>query len=337
MNFFIKLIKNRIFQIAIVLVIVFISVYYWPQEKVKPDYGMTFSAKYARELKLNPEKTLEAIFTDLGVKKVRLVAYWDQIQDKDGHLDYSDLDWQIQMAKKYHAEVILAVGKRVPRWPECHVPSWALQLDKPAQDEALLKFVRETVMRYKDEEVVKVWQVENEPFFGMYAKQYCGQFDVNILDKEIALVKENDFNTPVLITDSGELSLWNSAFSKGDQFGSTFYVYVANYWFEDVRSIMSHNVYRLKLAIMNFIYGKKPSYLIEISIEPWLTKAITDASFKEQLSKMNVDRAKTILGIASQTGFTEQYLWGAEWWYYLKLNGHPELWDYFKGIINIKK
>ena len=47
---------------------------------------------------------------------------------------------------------------------------------------------------------------------------------------------------------------------------------------------------------------------------------------------MNVKRAKTVLDIASQTGFTEQYLWGAEWWFYLKLHGKPELWDYIKEV-----
>jgi len=260
------------------------------------------------------------------------VAYWDEIQVVEGRVDYQDLDWQIDMARKNKAEVILSVGKRVPRWPECHIPSWALQLEKEKQDEALLKFVRETVVRYKDEEVVKVWQIENEPFLGSYAKQYCGKLDKNILDKEIALVKEVDFHTPVLITDSGELSFWNAAYSRGDQFGSTFYVYVANNFFEDIRSVMSHNTYRYKLALMKLFHGEKPSYLIEISIEPWLTKPIINTSFSEQLDKMNVRRAKTILKIASQTGFPEQYLWGAEWWYYLKQNGYPELWDYLKEV-----
>jgi len=332
MKFFKKLIKNRIFQVALILIVVFIALWNWPQEKIKTNYGVTFSAKYARELKLDPKETLESIFTDLGVKKVRLVAYWDEVENQNGKLDYSDLDWQIEMAKKYNVEVILSVGKRVPRWPECHIPYWALQLEPAAQDEALLKFVKETIVRYKDEDTVKVWQIENEPFFGMYAKQYCGQFNVNTLDKEIALVKENDPNAPVLITDSGELSLWNYAYGKGDQFGSTFYVYVANYWFDDIRSAMSHNVYRFKKTVMSLIYGEKPSYLIEISIEPWLTKPIINTSFNEQLSRMNVKRAKTVLDIASQTGFTEQYLWGAEWWFYLKLHGKPELWDYIKEV-----
>lgn len=332
MKFFKKLIKNRIFQIAVVVIIIFLVAWFWPQEKIKPNYGVTFSAKYTRELGLDPKETLQAIFTDLGVKKVRLVAYWDEIQDAEGHLDYRDLDWQIEMARKNKVEVILSVGKRVPRWPECHIPFWALQLEKEKQDEALLKFVRETLVRYKDEEVVKVWQIENEPFLTAYAKQYCGNFDKNILEKEIALVKEVDFNTPVLITDSGELSFWNAAYSRGDQFGSTFYVYVANPIFEDIRSIMSHNSYRYKLALVKLFHGQKPSYLIEISIEPWLTKPIINTAFSEQLMKMNVGRAKTILSIAAQTGFTEQYLWGAEWWYYLKLNGYPELWDYIKEV-----
>jgi hypothetical protein len=103
MKFFKKVIKNKIFQIVLVVIVIFVSIWNWPQEKIKPNYGVTFSARYARELGLNPKETLQSIFTDLGVKKVRLVAYWDEIQDAEGHLDYHDLDWQIEMAKKNKA------------------------------------------------------------------------------------------------------------------------------------------------------------------------------------------------------------------------------------------
>ena len=30
---------------------------------------------------------------------------------------------------------------------------------------------------------------------------------------------------------------------------------------------------------------------------------------------------------AQRTGFDEFYLWGVEWWYWIKLQGHPEVWD----------
>lgn len=327
-----KIITNRIFQIVLGIIVIFSLFWYWPQEKITPTYGVTFSAKYARELKLNPHETLEAVITDLNIKKIRLVAYWDDIQSAEGTFNFEDLDWQIEMARKHNVEVILSVGRRVPRWPECHIPYWALQLDQVKQEEAVLKFVSETVVRYKDEDVVKLWQVENEPFLTSYAKQYCGGFNDEFLDKEIALVKNLDFNTPILMTDSGELGMWAQAYKRGDHFGSTFYVYVANNFFEDVRSFMSHNSYRYKLALMKLLFGEKPTYLIEISIEPWLTKPIINTSFVDQFDKMNLRRAKIILNIASQTGFTEQYLWGAEWWYYLKVNGYPELWDYVKEL-----
>ncbi len=331
-----NIIKNRIFQVILLIIIVFCLFWYWPQEKIKPNYGVTFSAKYARELKLDPKESLEQIIKDLNIKKIRLVAYWDDIEGEQGSLNFQDLDWQIEMAEKYNVEVILAIGKRVPRWPECHIPYWALQLDQEKQKESILKFITEVVNRYKDKEVVKIWQVENEPFLTGYAKQYCGQLNEEFLDKEIALVKSLDIDTPVLMTDSGELGLWADAYSRGDQFGSTFYVYVANNFFEDVRSFMSHNSYRYKMAIMKLLFGEKPTYLIEISIEPWLTKPIINTSFKEQLHKMNIERAEIILDIASQTGFSEQYLWGAEWWYYLKINGYPELWNYIKSINSLK-
>jgi hypothetical protein len=334
MKLFKKIIKKRWVQIILTIIIFLLLIWYWPQKQIKPDYGFTFSEKYARELRLNPHETLEKIFLELNLRKVRLIAYWDDIQKDEENLDFSVLDWQIEMAKKYNAEIILVVGKRVPRWPECHIPYWALNLKKEIQEEKLLNFIEEVVKRYKDDGAIKVWQVENEPFLTGFAKQYCGVFDKKFLEKEIDLVRQLDSETPILLTDSGELSLWTKAYKRADHFGSTFYVYVANEFFEDVRSFMSHNFYRYKLFLMKLFYGEKPSYFIEVSIEPWLTKPIIQTSFGEQLQKMNVKRAEIILRIASQAGFTEQYLWGPEWWYYLKKNGHPELWDYFSNLHN---
>jgi len=332
MKFFKKVLRSRFLQIIFVLVIIFLLFWYWPRQKIKPEYGFTFSAKYAVELKLDPRETLEKIFTDLNFKKVRLVAYWDEIEKIDGQFDYSQLDWQIDMAEKYNAEIILAIGKRVPRWPECHIPNWVLNLEQDTQDEYLINYVEQIVSKYKDRASIKLWQVENEPFLTSYAKQYCGQFDKNILDKEIKLVKQIDPDTPILLTDSGELGFWFKTYSRADHFGSTFYMYTANNFFDDMRSIMSHNNYLYKRKIMELFYGKKPSYLIEVSIEPWFTKPITSASFAEQLKKMNTERAETIFNITNQTGFTIQYLWGAEWWFFLKQNGYPELWDYIEEL-----
>jgi len=124
-NFFRKNKKKKIFLIVVLILAIF---WFWPDYNKDVEYGVTFSAKYARELGLNPKEVLEKTFTDLNIKKIRLVVYWDDFEkEKDNH-NFSDIDWQIEMAKKYQAEVILAVGKRVPRCPECNMPEWTLTL-----------------------------------------------------------------------------------------------------------------------------------------------------------------------------------------------------------------
>ena len=59
---------------------------------------------------------------------VRLSAQWDQIEKKKGEYDFNDLDWFMGEADKRGAKVALAVGQKVPRWPECHAPEWAKNL-----------------------------------------------------------------------------------------------------------------------------------------------------------------------------------------------------------------
>jgi len=61
------------------------------------------------------------------------------------------------------------------------------------------------INRYKSKAVIKYWQVENEPFllFGI-----CPTPDADLLDREIALVRKIDPTRKIIVTDSGELSLW---------------------------------------------------------------------------------------------------------------------------------
>ena len=91
----------------------------------KTTWGITFSVRMAEELGLEPKETYEAMLRELAPQGVRLVAYWDRIEREDDVFDFSELDWQMDRAAETRVPVILAVGQKVPRWPECHVPSWA--------------------------------------------------------------------------------------------------------------------------------------------------------------------------------------------------------------------
>lgn len=61
---------------------------------------------------------------DLKVKHLRLVAYWPTIEAEKDNYTFTDTDWQLEEAQKREAKVIMAVGARSPRWPECHYPEW---------------------------------------------------------------------------------------------------------------------------------------------------------------------------------------------------------------------
>ena len=48
---------------------------------------------------------------------------------------------------------------------------------------------------------------------------------------------------------------------------------------------------------------------------------------------MNGSRFKNVVEFAKNTGLTEQYFWGAEWWYWMKKeHGNSEIWDEAKKI-----
>ncbi len=328
----IKFIKSKIFIGFISFLIIILIAWFWPSKQTQYDFGVTFSSKYSKELGLDSKKVFDSITDELGIKKIRLVAYWDEIEKVKDQYNFDDLDWQLEKALQKDLEVILTVGRRVPRWPECHIPDWAKELSWEEEKKELLIYIEEVVNRYKDNSAIKIWQVENEPFLTVYVPEICGhETDKEFFDQEIKLVKEIDPSRPILTTDSGNLGLWLSAYKRGDLFGSTFYVYLANESFEDIKTFVNHNFYKFKRLISGLIYDKKPVYLIEVSMEPWLVRSIPETPIDRQLQSMNVERIAEILERSTKTNFDEQYLWGVEWWYYLRENDHPEIWNYLKN------
>jgi hypothetical protein len=111
-----------------------------PGPPPRPDVrlGLTFSARYAADLGLDWRETYRALLDEIGVRRLRLPVYWDLIEREKGRTDFEDLDWQIAEAKKRGATLILAIGQRVPRWPECHIPAWAKE-DRALREEKLFE------------------------------------------------------------------------------------------------------------------------------------------------------------------------------------------------------
>lgn len=306
----------------------------WKEKPETITYGMSYNVPYARELGLNEDEVFDAILNDLGVRNLRLAAHWNLVEPVQGQYDFSWMDTDIRKAEEVGAKVIFGVGRRLPRWPECHVPQWAKELSWEEQKEAILAYVEATVLRYKDSPSIVYWQVENEPFLEVFAYEHCGKLDKEFLYEEIALVKKLDPSRKVLVTDSGNLGTWSGAYRAGDLFGTSVYVYFWNPELGQFRTVLPPWFYRVKDNVMGLLFGDKETMLIELSLEPWLIESVTKVPLEAQFERMDLEKIEEILSYAENTGFDTQYLWGAEWWYWLQQRGHSEYWERGKKIFN---
>lgn len=296
------------------------------------NYGMSFNTLYARELGLDWRETYDAIIDELQVRHLRLAAHWPMVEPIANIYNFEEIDYQIERAEEVGADVILAVGRRLPRWPECHVPDWAEEVSQADRRTAQLNYIEQVVQRYKDSPAVIMWQVENEPFLEAFAFEQCGELNIDFLEKEIALVKRLDPTRQILITDSGNLGTWHGAYSRGDVFGTSVYVHFWNPELGQFRTVLPPWAYRVKENLMAAVYGQKRTLLIELSAEPWLLEPVTDVPLETQFTRMNLKKFEDILDYAKDTRFDTQYLWGAEWWYWLALQNRPEMWERGKRL-----
>ena len=295
-------------------------------------YGVSFSTMHAEELGLDWRGTYLAVLDDLKVRNLRIPAYWPRVEAQRDVYRWEELDFQLAEAQKRDAHVVLAVGRRLPRWPECHIPDWAQKLSWEEQKEELRGYITAVVQRYKEFPAVVYWQVENEPYLSAFAYEHCGELDEAFLEEEIALVRSLD-SRPVLVTDSGNLGTWTGPYRNGDAFGTSLYMYFWNPDIGQFKTKLPAFVYRSKERLMELLYGSKPTFLIELSLEPWLVEPTVNAPLETQLSRMDIDKFEEIIQYAAQTSFSTQYLWGAEWWYYLKeKKTHPEFWEAAKKL-----
>lgn len=290
-------------------------------------YGISFNASYAKELGLDTEEVFNAFIQDLGARRFRLSAHWSLTEPSKDVYDFSDMDRQIDMVEEVDGEVIFGVGRRLPRWPECHVPGWAANLSWEEQKEELRAYITTVVERYKHSPAITYWQVENEPYLEVFAKDHCGELDEAFLEEEIALVRSLDPDRPILVTDSGNLGMWMGAYKHGDAFGTSVYVYFWNPELGQFKTVLPPWYYRAKERVVSLIHGKKETFLIELSAEPWLLEPVTKVPIEVQYSRMDVQKFEEILEYARDTRYEKQYLWGGEWWYWLKENGHAEMWE----------
>ncbi len=326
--------KKMIAACALLALIAFYFAVSHARHVEEPVYGSSFNTVYAQELGLNWKEVYVAMLDDLGVRRLRLAAHWNMTEPERDAYSFEEMDFQVEEAAKRGATVIFAVGKRLPRWPECHIPDWALNLSKEEQEAEILQYIEDFVNRYKKYDHITMWQVENEPFLGSYALDHCRDFDSDFLDREIELVRSLDErDRPIMVTDSGELSAWHRSFDRADVFGTTMYLYAwnsvmgefRNWWFTPGSYSFRENLWQL-------LTSDNEAIIAELALEPWLDKPVIREATDIQIRRMSPEKFDKVIEFAKKTGMETQYLWGAEWWYYMKLQGEEWYWERGKEL-----
>lgn len=326
--------KRIIFFIVLALLILPIVVYFLiPQENFNPsqkvEFGVTFSKDHAEYFNLNWQEVYLAILDDLKIKHLRLPAYWDEIEPQEGVYSFGNLDWQVEQADSRGGDIILAVGRKLPRWPECRLPSWAKTLSAEKIKQKKLEMIEKVVEHYKNYPNIIAWQIENEPFFPFGE---CKKFNRKEIKEEMNLVKSID-NQPIILTDSGELSSWfRIALFKPDILGISTYRVVYNKYVGYFHHFFPSNYYLKK----SFLIKNSVDKLIvtELQAEPWgNSKPVKEMTSQEQDKSMSLKQMENNIQFAKQMGFSYNYFWGVEWWYWRKVNGDDRFWELVKDVI----
>ncbi len=334
MKFKKKVCRMTLIFLGIILLPFFYGAFFGVAPAEEVTFGITFSQKQAEGLGLDWQETYLALLDDLQIRDLRLVAYWDLIESASGKYDFSDLDFQILEAEERGAEVILALGQKVPRWPECHLPTWTSGLTTEKRGDKLLTFIQKTIEHYRGYENITVWQVENEPFFRFGE---CPRLNKELLKKEIALVRRLDSTRPIMLTESGELSTWFRGAKLSDLLGVTMYRKV----FADILgTYFSHffppSFYSAKANLVKKFSDVEEVIGVELQGEPWTKGSVKDISLEEQFRSLDFRQFQQNIKFARRTNLKKHYLWGGEWWYWLKKEKNEErFWEEARKLFGI--
>ena len=342
---------KKFLLVASILILIFAGYLFIGEPEPAKDiiWGVNFSQKHAQSLGLDWKENYLALLDDLNVKNIKLASHWDLIEPKKDEFYFEDLDWQIKTAEEKGAKLLLVIGMKTGRWPECHIPDWAKNLTKTEQQKEISEVLENIVLRYRDRVSIWAWQVENEPFFPFGE---CPWVDKKFLEKEIELVKSLDSKKrPIVISDSGEGSLWIRAARLGDIAGTTMYkkVWFSFSWEKEKMSFLPDSLkkfgfyinypfppkfYWLKAQLIKKLFQKRV-ICVELQAEPWGPTLLYDSPLAEQEKTMNLEQFKYNIDFAQKTGLEEFYFWGAEWWYWMKeKQGRPEIWQEAKNLLN---
>jgi len=321
--------------------------------------GTTFSQVQCEYLSLNWQEAYKEVLA-MNFDIIRLGAYWSRIEKSKGEFDFSDLDWQIQKARENKIPILLTVGMKAPRWPEYFIPSWlrpardfhfgSAVSDVPHVKECTLLFISKVVGRYKNEDIIVAWQVENEPLSRSGPRELWIRKD--FLQKEISLVKELDGrNRPIIVNamtyPNGFLRfLTRMAYKKNpiDETIDIAQIPALNVYFAIGQKLLSKNICfwtnpKGRISYLSQFVARAASqnkliWVTELQAEPWEPAELVHTREKDAIT-CGADNFHVAFEELRSLNIDTIFLWGVEYWIYRKQQYKDNKWiEAFDQIAN---
>ena len=186
-----------------------------------------------------------------------------------------------------------------------------------------------TVERYRDNPALESYQLENEFFLSVFGE--CPDFSRDRLIDEFNLVKRLDPNHTLIVSRSNNAIGFPLNEPRADKFGVSVYKRV---W--DKTLTKRYVEYPFPAWFYGFLAGGgkiltgRDLMIHELQAEAWTPEGyeIKTAPISELYKSMNPERLHGRFEYAEASGMKRIDLWGAEWWYAMKVNrGEPALWN----------
>ena len=173
------------------------------------------------------------------------------------------------------------------------------------------------------------YQVENEPLFPF---GLCPPPDLELLNREIEVVRQTDPLHDVQLTVSGESESWLDLAKQADVLGVSMYRVV---WNKGIGPIVyPHSAAWYAVQKETVSPWVKMMIISELQAEPWFDGGDITKDLQVAYTAFSVERFRDHVAFAKRTGFSEVYLWGVEWWYYLRAHGDARLYNEARAVFS---
>jgi len=295
--------------------------------------GISFRPRQVEAFGLDGRSTLEQLLA-YPFELIRIAAYWDRIEPRDGAFDTTELDWQLEAAERAGKQVILGVGAvKNFGYPEVYVPKHQLgtplkegSLVTPESHPALLavakRFISRVVATYASRPSIIAWQLEHEAVDPL-GVEHSWRLSEAFVKSELATLREADAR-PVLMNGFLPMSpvvALNQRWSTRDQ-GDSLAVAARLADIVGVDYYPRHALVRLgprtlyvdgSRRVIPKISGKRVMFS-EGQAEPWETVTTPPNPASRYLFSCGPEQLIRNFNTA-MTARPEAYLfWGAEYW-----------------------